>query len=102
MHPGGSTGTHFIRPFDCLSFEYLFGFDLFSGKLVWFLYNVIRLQASRDYGANIRQAVVRWAMLEMLRHPPAAFADVIKKHFWLKRLEILSQVSRPELWHYPG
>uniref|UniRef100_A0A915PSQ5 UBC core domain-containing protein n=1 Tax=Setaria digitata TaxID=48799 RepID=A0A915PSQ5_9BILA len=51
-------------------------------------------QASRDYDANIRQAVVKWAMLEMIRHPPPAFADIVKKHFWLKRKEILSQVSR--------
>uniref|UniRef100_A0A158Q7N3 UBIQUITIN_CONJUGAT_2 domain-containing protein n=1 Tax=Elaeophora elaphi TaxID=1147741 RepID=A0A158Q7N3_9BILA len=51
-------------------------------------------QASRDYDANIRQAVVKWAMLEMIRHPPPAFADIVKKHFWLKRKEILSQVSK--------
>uniref|UniRef100_A0A0R3QJP8 UBIQUITIN_CONJUGAT_2 domain-containing protein n=1 Tax=Brugia timori TaxID=42155 RepID=A0A0R3QJP8_9BILA len=51
-------------------------------------------QASRDYDANIRQAVVKWAMLEMMRHPPPAFADIVKKHFWLKRKEILSQVSK--------
>ncbi|VDK62166.1 unnamed protein product [Onchocerca ochengi] len=51
-------------------------------------------QASRDYDANIRQAVVKWAMLEMIRHPPPAFADIVKKHFWLKRKEILLQVSK--------
>ncbi|VDK73717.1 unnamed protein product [Litomosoides sigmodontis] len=54
-------------------------------------------QASRDYDANIRQAVVKWAMLEMIRHPPRAFKDVVKKHFWLKRKEILSQISK---WIY--
>ncbi|KAM3721402.1 Baculoviral IAP repeat-containing protein [Dirofilaria immitis] len=51
-------------------------------------------QASRDYDANIRQAVVKWAMLEMIRHPPPAFADIVKKHFWLKRKEILLQISK--------
>ncbi|CAG9531988.1 unnamed protein product, partial [Cercopithifilaria johnstoni] len=51
-------------------------------------------QASRDYDANIRQAVVKWAMLEVIRHPPPAFADIVKKHFWLKRKEILSQISK--------
>ncbi|EJD76030.1 ubiquitin-conjugating enzyme family protein [Loa loa] len=51
-------------------------------------------QASREYDANIRQAMVKWAMLEMIRHPPPAFADIVKKHFWLKRKEILSQVSK--------
>ncbi|VDM37229.1 unnamed protein product [Toxocara canis] len=48
-------------------------------------------QASRDYDANIRQATVRWAMLEMIRHPPVAFRDVVMRHFWLKRDEIISQ-----------
>uniref|UniRef100_F1KPF7 Baculoviral IAP repeat-containing protein 6 n=1 Tax=Ascaris suum TaxID=6253 RepID=F1KPF7_ASCSU len=50
-------------------------------------------QASRDYDANIRQATVRWAMLEMIRHPPVAFRDVIMSHFWLKRYEIISQIT---------
>ncbi|KHN86885.1 Baculoviral IAP repeat-containing protein 6 [Toxocara canis] len=50
-------------------------------------------QASRDYDANIRQATVRWAMLEMIRHPPVAFRDVVMRHFWLKRDEIISQIT---------
>lgn len=36
---------------------------------------------------------VRWAMVETLRHPPKAFADVIRRHFWLKRDEICTQVQ---------
>ncbi|VDN00794.1 unnamed protein product [Thelazia callipaeda] len=51
-------------------------------------------QASRDYDANIRQAVIKWAILEMIRHPPVAFTDILRKHFWLKRNEIQSQVSK--------
>jgi len=31
---------------------------------------------ARDYDVNIRLANVRWAMLEMLRHPPAGFQEV--------------------------
>ncbi|VDK44650.1 unnamed protein product, partial [Anisakis simplex] len=50
-------------------------------------------QASRDYDANIRQATVKWAMLEMIRHPPPAFRDVITRHFWLKRDEIIAQIT---------
>ena len=49
-------------------------------------------QASKEYDANIRQATVRWAMLEQLRRPSPVFADVIARHFWLKRDEICKQV----------
>ncbi|KAI6224535.1 UBC core domain-containing protein [Aphelenchoides fujianensis] len=50
-------------------------------------------QSSRDYTANIRHQCIRWAMLEMLRKPPAAFVDVIRRHFWLKRDEICLQIQ---------
>lgn len=32
--------------------------------------------SSREYDANIRQATAKWAMLEMLRNPPACFKQV--------------------------
>ncbi len=32
-------------------------------------------------------------MLEMLRSPPPCFEDVIRRHFWLKRDEILNQIA---------
>jgi hypothetical protein len=40
---------------------------------------------SLEYDANIRQATVRWAMLEQLRNPPVCFTEVIRRHFFLKR-----------------
>eukprot|EP00058_Branchiostoma_floridae_P025036 XP_002610526.1 hypothetical protein BRAFLDRAFT_65691 [Branchiostoma floridae] len=49
------------------------------------------MQSSREYDANIRQATVKWAMLEQLRNPSPCFKDVIQKHFWLKRVEVLGQ-----------
>ncbi|CAD5121553.1 DgyrCDS10052 [Dimorphilus gyrociliatus] len=49
--------------------------------------------SSREYDSNIRQATVRWAMLDMLQRPPAAFRSVIKKHFWLKRNQITKQLD---------
>jgi baculoviral IAP repeat-containing protein 6 len=49
--------------------------------------------SSREYDANIRQASTKWAMLEMLRNPPACFKQVVEWHFWLKKKEILSQVE---------
>ena len=51
--------------------------------------------ASIEHDANIRQATVRWAMLEMIRKPPACFKDVINKHFYFKRKEIKEQC---EIW----
>lgn len=33
-------------------------------------------QASAEYNANIKQATIRWAMLEQLRRPPPAFKEV--------------------------
>lgn len=47
--------------------------------------------SSREYDANIRQATVKWAMLEQIRNPTPCFREVIHKHFWLKRHEVLKQ-----------
>ena len=49
--------------------------------------------SSREYDANIRQATVKWAMLEQLRYPSACFRDVTERHFWLKRHEISAQIE---------
>ncbi|XP_055083393.1 baculoviral IAP repeat-containing protein 6 isoform X2 [Periophthalmus magnuspinnatus] len=48
-------------------------------------------QSSREYDGNIRQATVKWAMLEQIRNASPCFKEVIHKHFYLKRAEILSQ-----------
>lgn len=41
----------------------------------------------------IREATVRWAMIDQLQKPPAEFADVIKTHFKLRRPYILKQLD---------
>ncbi|XP_068012640.1 baculoviral IAP repeat-containing protein 6 isoform X6 [Melanerpes formicivorus] len=48
-------------------------------------------QSSREYDGNIRQATVKWAMLEQIRNPLPCFKEVIHKHFYLKRVEIMAQ-----------
>ncbi|XP_078714316.1 dual E2 ubiquitin-conjugating enzyme/E3 ubiquitin-protein ligase BIRC6 isoform X2 [Lampetra fluviatilis] len=48
-------------------------------------------QSSREYDANIRQATVKWAMLEQICSPSPCFREVILKHFYLKRVEIMAQ-----------
>lgn len=47
--------------------------------------------SSREYDANIRQATVKWAMLEQLKNPSGCFREIVTKHFWLKRHNILKQ-----------
>ncbi|XP_069118544.1 baculoviral IAP repeat-containing protein 6-like isoform X2 [Argopecten irradians] len=47
--------------------------------------------SSREYDANIRQATVKWAMLEQVRNPTPCFKEVIHRHNWLKRHHILRQ-----------
>ncbi|KAI5102813.1 baculoviral IAP repeat-containing protein 6 isoform X13 [Silurus meridionalis] len=48
-------------------------------------------QSSREYDGNIRQATVKWAMLEQIRNPSPCFKEVIHKHFYQKRAEIMAQ-----------
>uniref|UniRef100_A0A2C9JJC5 Dual E2 ubiquitin-conjugating enzyme/E3 ubiquitin-protein ligase BIRC6 n=1 Tax=Biomphalaria glabrata TaxID=6526 RepID=A0A2C9JJC5_BIOGL len=50
--------------------------------------------SSHEYDANIRQATVKWAMLEQLKNPSLCFKEIIHAHFWLKRHEILSQCEK--------
>lgn len=51
-------------------------------------------QSSRDYSANIRVHCIRWAMTEMLRRPPKAFEDVVRRHFWMKRDVICDRIQQ--------
>ncbi|XP_078504876.1 dual E2 ubiquitin-conjugating enzyme/E3 ubiquitin-protein ligase BIRC6 isoform X3 [Lissotriton helveticus] len=48
-------------------------------------------QSSREYDGNIRQATVKWAMLEQIKNPSPCFKEVINKHFYLKRADIMGQ-----------
>jgi hypothetical protein len=47
--------------------------------------------ASDNYSRNQRRNTLQLAVLGMLKHPPAVFADVIRTHFRLKRREIEAQ-----------
>ncbi|KAG2424400.1 hypothetical protein HXX76_014609 [Chlamydomonas incerta] len=49
--------------------------------------------ASREYSKNVRENNIRYAMLDMLRHPPAAFAEVVRAHFRLRRGPLLDQIK---------
>jgi hypothetical protein len=41
----------------------------------------------------IREATIRWAMIDQLQHPPAEFASVIRAHFKLQGPTILKQIQ---------
>ncbi|WIA29416.1 hypothetical protein OEZ86_011919 [Tetradesmus obliquus] len=50
-------------------------------------------QQSKEYNKVIREATIRWAMIDQLRNPPAEFAAVIRSHFKLQGPAVLGQVQ---------
>lgn len=42
----------------------------------------------------IREATIKWAMIDQLQKPPAEFADVIRTHFKLRGGYVLEQVDK--------
>jgi baculoviral IAP repeat-containing protein 6 len=51
--------------------------------------------SSIEHDANIRQATIKWAMLEMIRKASPCFKEIVQKHFYYKRKEIREQC---EMW----
>ncbi|GFR51568.1 hypothetical protein Agub_g13904, partial [Astrephomene gubernaculifera] len=49
--------------------------------------------ASREYNKAVRENCVRYAMLDVLRHPPACLAEVVRGHFRLRREALLAQIK---------
>ena len=48
---------------------------------------------SDEYNRNVQYNTVCWAMVDMLKNPPAEFASVIKTHFKLKKSCIMKRVN---------
>lgn len=48
---------------------------------------------SAEYNEGIRIACIKWAMVEILKHPPLGFEEVVNTHFKLKREFILKQTN---------
>ncbi|KAJ9515878.1 hypothetical protein QJQ45_016937, partial [Haematococcus lacustris] len=42
--------------------------------------------SSRSYNVTIREATLRYAMIDLLKHPPAELEAIIKTHFRARRL----------------
>lgn len=47
-----------------------------------------------EYNENIRLATIRFAMIDVLQHPPHGFEQVVAIHFKLQKLRILKQVAQ--------
>lgn len=52
--------------------------------------------ANKRYNDGLKPATVTFAMVDMIRHPPLGFEDVVRTHFSLKREEVLKQVGKWE------
>ena len=50
-------------------------------------------KASLQYNANIRQATVRWAMLDMLMQPPACFQRVFLNSYFTFTSLLVARIS---------
>ena len=42
----------------------------------------------------VKLANIRYAMIEMIKNPPKGFEEVVRKHFLLKKEEILEQCQK--------
>lgn len=51
-------------------------------------------EASNNYNKNLYPSTVQWAMIDQMRNPTPCFKDVIQRHFFLKRNEIMDQVNK--------
>uniref|UniRef100_A0A7E4VH33 UBC core domain-containing protein n=1 Tax=Panagrellus redivivus TaxID=6233 RepID=A0A7E4VH33_PANRE len=51
-------------------------------------------ELSRKYNINIEHATLVHAMYEQLMNPPVYFEDIIRRHFWVKREEIIKQAEK--------
>jgi len=49
---------------------------------------------SKKYSENIRESMIEWAMIDMIKNPPAEFADVIKLHFFYQKDKIKTQINK--------
>ena len=50
--------------------------------------------ASREYNRVIEAATIKWAMIDLLQHPPPELKEVIEMHFKLRKQFILDQTEK--------
>ena len=48
---------------------------------------------SATYAADVKQNAVRWAMIDALRNPDPAFADVVRLHFRHRRAAVVADLD---------
>ena len=49
---------------------------------------------NEGYANIVRYANVRFAMLGQLKNPPKGFESVVKRHFYIKKFEIIEEVHK--------
>ena len=52
------------------------------------------IASSRLYNQQIREACIKWAMTDAIKHPPKGFETVIRRHFYLQRTYIERQCDQ--------
>ncbi len=51
------------------------------------------VEKSRAYNENLRLQTIRWAMNDMLEHPPQHFSEIVQTHFRMNRDLILRETQ---------
>jgi ubiquitin-protein ligase len=49
---------------------------------------------SKSYNKNLYESTIQWAMIDQMQNPSPCFKDIIQRHFYLKRNEIMATVER--------
>ncbi|KAF2075779.1 hypothetical protein CYY_002912 [Polysphondylium violaceum] len=50
--------------------------------------------SSKKYTEGIRESMVEWAMIDMMKNPPKEFEDVVKLHFFYQKDKIKAQLNK--------
>jgi len=52
------------------------------------------MKRSENYNKNIQHNTIKWAMIDMLQHPPFGFEEIIHNHFKLKKDHIMAETHK--------
>ena len=49
---------------------------------------------NEGYSNIVRYCNIKYAMIDNLKHPPKGFESIVKRHFYVKKDEILEEVKK--------
>lgn len=55
---------------------------------------------NEGYSNIVRYFNIKFAMIDSIRNPPKGFESVVKRHFYLKKEEIMEEVSNYNYYYY--